>query len=297
MILAIGEILFDVYPDRQHLGGAPFNFVFHLKQLGMPVTFVTRIGDDAAGKEILGVLEEYNFNTAHVQVDSKKSTGKVLVELDKDKTPHFNILSDVAYDNIEFDPSLDTLLLNDVQLIYFGTLVQRTPNGFATIQKILSRKGPETKCLYDVNLRPDCYSEKIVIESLKNTDILKLNKDELNFIRKIVVDKKDKPNFIQNLLEEYKIEIIAITKGKKGSALISDAGSFQIKANQNESVIDTVGAGDAYAAMLALGHLKNWPISRTLSLAHQFAARMCTIKGALPEHTEIYRKIIQMMEG
>ena len=90
--------------------------------------------------------------------------------------------------------------------------------------------------------------------------------------------------------------MIAITKGKAGSAIVTNAGEFEIKANQRGSVIDTVGAGDAYAAMLALGYIKNWPVSRTLSLADHFAARICTIKGALPHNHEIYDEMIQMMK-
>jgi sugar/nucleoside kinase (ribokinase family) len=111
---------------------------------------------------------------------SKSEVGFCVVEIDEDKIPHFNILSDVAYNNIKPDPSLETLLRDDIQLIDFGTLIHRTPNGFVTIQKILSRKGPKKECLYDVNFRPDSFREEIVIELLKNTDILKLNQDELN---------------------------------------------------------------------------------------------------------------------
>ena len=53
MILVIGEILFDVFPNYKRLGGAPFNFAYHLKNLNFPVRFISRIGTDAAGKAIL----------------------------------------------------------------------------------------------------------------------------------------------------------------------------------------------------------------------------------------------------
>ena len=44
MILVIGEILFDLFGNNKKLGGAPFNFAFHLKKLGFPVRFVSRVG-------------------------------------------------------------------------------------------------------------------------------------------------------------------------------------------------------------------------------------------------------------
>ena len=107
MIVAIGEILFDVYPKKRYLGGAPFNFIYHLKKLGMPVCLVTRVGDDADGRAIFEVLEANDFNTDFVQVDPHKKTGQVLTELDGEGIPRFNILADAAYDYIELDPSLE----------------------------------------------------------------------------------------------------------------------------------------------------------------------------------------------
>jgi len=52
MILVIGEILFDQFPDYRKLGGTPFNFAFHLVQFGLPVRFISRVGADQPGEEI-----------------------------------------------------------------------------------------------------------------------------------------------------------------------------------------------------------------------------------------------------
>ena len=61
MILSIGEILYDVFPDQRRLGGAPFNFAFHLKRLGFPVRFVSRVGGDEAGRTILHRIKGAGF--------------------------------------------------------------------------------------------------------------------------------------------------------------------------------------------------------------------------------------------
>lgn len=42
MILAVGEILIDQFPGYKGAGGAPFNFAFHLKHLGLPIRLITR---------------------------------------------------------------------------------------------------------------------------------------------------------------------------------------------------------------------------------------------------------------
>ena len=62
MILVLGEILFDLFPGNKKLGGAPFNFAFHLKKLGFPVRFVSRVGKDGLGREILDFLKQHKFD-------------------------------------------------------------------------------------------------------------------------------------------------------------------------------------------------------------------------------------------
>jgi fructokinase len=54
------------------------------------------------------------------------------------------------------------------------------------------------------------------------------------------------------------------------------------------AVADTVGAGDAYAAILTLGYLKGWHPEKILEAASRFSAAICTIKGALPGSDGFY---------
>jgi fructokinase len=173
VILVIGEILFDVFPNYRRLGGAPFNFAYHLKNFGFEVRFVSKIGMDDAGKEILHKLELARFNLDDLQVDEDHSTGSVNVQLDESGTPQFDIISDVAYDYIEFIPECHSNLIDAAKMIYFGSLIQRSEAGYKNLQTFLTRNSPETLNFYDINLRPDCYNNAIVEKSLQKTDILK----------------------------------------------------------------------------------------------------------------------------
>ena len=139
MILVIGEILFDVFPNYRRLGGAPFNFAYHLKNFGFDVRFISRIGIDDAGKEILHKLELARFNLDDIQVDDDHQTGSVNVQLDKGGAPQFDIIPDVAYDYIEFIPEYHSTLINEARIIYFGSLVQRSEAGYENVQAFISR--------------------------------------------------------------------------------------------------------------------------------------------------------------
>jgi len=297
VILAIGEVLYDIFPKYKRLGGAPFNFAFHVKNLGTPVRLISRVGNDLEGTEIINFLQQHNLSIKNIQTDNRHSTGKVLIELNGKGVPAFNILPDVAYDYIEFSTSIASLLNADIELIYFGTLAQRNEYGFKTIQQILSQRASATKCLYDINLRPHCFTEQIIVESLKQCDLLKLNNEELEILKQIFAFKKSSPSFIEHLMIKYCIEILSLTKGKNGSELFTLDKHFQKNPGKLNNAADTVGAGDAYTAMLSIGYINKWPLELIIEKTTEFAARICEIEGAVPTDPNFYKKIIASIKG
>jgi fructokinase len=87
VILVIGEILFDAFPNYRRLGGAPFNFAYHLKNFGFNVRFISRKGMDDAGQEILHKLEWARFNLDDIRVDDVHPTGSINVRLNDSGAP------------------------------------------------------------------------------------------------------------------------------------------------------------------------------------------------------------------
>jgi fructokinase len=297
VILVIGEILFDLFGEEKQLGGAPFNFAYHLKNLGFPVRYISRIGDDSHGKEILTLLKQYYFNTDDIQIDDHHETGTVMVQLSSSGNPTFYIKPDVAYDYINYLPDKHLSLIDDAEFIYFGTLVQRSSLGFKNIQKFITQRPSDAVCFYDINLRPDCYSDEIILTSLEHTDILKLNEQELEECKKLLRFSKGDDAFVLFLMEKYALNSVAITKGSRGSELYTKDGYIHSKTHRVSSLVDTVGAGDAYSAMLAAGIINGWKPSKMLSMASMFASRICEIRGAIPESRKFYAPVKEMMKN
>ena len=289
MILVIGEILFDEFPDDKRLGGAPFNFAYHLKNFGFDVHFISRIGIDDAGKEILHQLELSGFDLDDIQLDQVHATGRVNVALDKSGVPEFDIVTDVAYDYIAFLPDRHSELIREARLIYFGTLAQRSKTGFENLQAFISAGEPGAINLYDINLRPGCYNKTIIEKSLQKADVLKLNIEELGKLRQMLSIEKENEACIQYLKQEYALNTVSLTKGELGSALFTTQGRFSANSIKAIRVVDSVGAGDAYAAMLAAGILKKWQPQDILERAALFSSRICEIKGAVPESPHFYQ--------
>jgi len=297
LILVTGELLVDIFPDYKRIGGAPFNFAYHLKNFGMPVRFVSRIGRDAFGDEILSMLSRNQFDAADVQLDEAHATGQVQVSFDRTGNPEFAILPDVAFDYIDFTPY--TELPVQPEMVYFGTLIQRTAAGCARLQSFLDSLDPQIPCFYDINLRQGTHQPKVINHSLRKADIVKLNEDELDYIHREILqtDKKTAAGAFA-LMDQYNIEVLSLTRGNEGSELfLSGREHFSVHAADVDPIVDTVGAGDAYAAVLALGYLRGWHPERILSHATMFSASICRIEGAVPDDPAFYQHMRNMIEG
>ena len=127
MILSIGEILVDIFPNYERIGGAPFNFAYHMKKFGFPTRFISRIGCDETGENINRFISESGFDKKDIQLDADHPTGRVQVQLNEKGIPDFEILKDVAYDHISFDTVINNCKENPPEFVYFGSLIQRTP--------------------------------------------------------------------------------------------------------------------------------------------------------------------------
>ena len=288
MVFSIGEILIDRFPGYQRLGGAPYNFATHLRRLGVPVRLISRIGKDPDGEQIRGVYDKNGFNVQDLQVDPARGTGRVVVDLDHQGVAKFDILTDVAYDYLRLDHLPDDPDWPATQLIYFGSLAQRSPMVAAQLQSILARRPPQARCFCDINLRPPHYTPATVTASLTSADILKLNDAECLEIGRMTGGPKETVDCARWLLKQYRLDLVAVTFGAAGSALVTASEVIEAPAVADIEVADTVGAGDGYAAILALGLLRGAALEKIAAAAADFAARICALPGAVPEDRRFY---------
>lgn len=289
-ITSFGEILFDVYPNGRKLGGAPFNFIYHIKKLTGKGNFISRIGNDLFGDEIFWFMRSNYMLTRFIQIDNDHPTGAAFANLDENKIPHWKIASNRAYDFIEMKESLSNLIENNTDCLYFGTLIQRSEISRNTLKSLMSFS---KKHFCDLNIRQKFYTKEIIEECLRAADILKLNDEELNLLNKLFINQNgDEISIAKVIAERFEIGYVCITQGEHGAILYSDGKSDYQKA-EAKNVVDTVGAGDAYAAILCLGCLYEWDISRINKLAVNFASDIVGIEGALPQSDDFYLKYKQ----
>ena len=296
MIVVIGEILIDMFQDYERIGGAPFNFAFHLKKLGFPVRFITRVGSDRHGRRIIDMLEKNGFDLADVQMDSRHASGTVRVDLDERGIPHFDIRANVAYDQLDLNIA-DVSGAEGADMIYFGTLLQRSDAACRQVQHFLSHANKGARRFCDINLRPPHVNPDAVAGSLHQADLLKVNESELADIQRAFDGPSAEDAVMPWLMDTFEIAAVALTRGSQGSVFYGHDGPISSPAVPNSPIVDTVGAGDGYAAILAAGCMQQIPWAETLRQASGFAARICGIAGAVPDDDAFYDDFRPLLKG
>ncbi|MDH5299005.1 MAG: PfkB family carbohydrate kinase, partial [Desulfobulbaceae bacterium] len=200
MIVSIGEVVWDIFPQRCVLGGAPVNVAYHLRSLGMEVAVVTRVGSDPLAGETLLQLGALGLPLAGVQRDPGLPTGRVNISIGDDNEPSFDIVAPAAWDAIAIEPA-QALLGHAPFSLVFGSLAQRDERSRRTIRSLWPQAAAR---FYDVNLRPPFTTPELVLESLAVADLVKMNGDELALVGGWAgVGGDDKKMVAQRLLKKY----------------------------------------------------------------------------------------------
>lgn len=280
-VVGLGEVLWDLLPDRTCLGGAPANFAYITSLMGDQGIVASRVGEDSRGLEALRRLEELRLNIDHVQTDRDHPTGTVRVELDRKGVACFDIAHPVAWDFLAWDEDWEELA-QTADAVCFGSLAQRSHESRTTIRQFLNATAKSTLKIFDVNLRQSFYSHEVLAESMKLADIVKVNDEELPKIMSLAkLAHEDELSSAERLLHDFDLKVVCITRGGRGSLLVrSDASSehpgFKVH------VADTVGSGDAFTAGLVHEFLHGASLDLMNEVANLVGAWVASEVGAMP---------------
>jgi fructokinase len=280
-VVGLGEVLWDLLPERTCLGGAPANFAYITTLMGDQGIVASRVGEDSQGLEALRRMEELGLNIDHVQTDRQHPTGTVKVELDGKGLARFEIAHPAAWDSLEWTLEWQHLA-EKADAVCFGSLAQRSEKSRATIRHFLRAISPGTVKVFDVNLRQSYYSHEILAESMRLADIVKLNDEELPKIMSLgKFPHTDELSSAQRLISTYDLKLVCITRGGRGSLLARDGESSE-HAGFRVPVADTVGSGDAFTAGLVHEYLQGASLDLMNEVANLVGAWVASEVGAMP---------------
>jgi len=281
-IVGLGEILWDIFPQEKYLGGAATNFAYHISALGHKGIIASRIGKDKLGKEIIDAIATLGLTKKYIQIDSNHPTGTVDVKVDSNGHPNYTITENVAWDFLKFNGKWKALA-KTVDAVCFGSLAQRSSESRKTIIEFLKHTRKEAVRIFDINLRQNFYSIEIIAESLKLSSIAKLNDEELPILIDLLgyQNKKSEEELCRLLIEKYGLALVSLTKGESGSLLLNEREMVR-HPGCRVTVVDTVGAGDAFTAALAIQYLKGSSLERISEAANRLGSWVASQSGATP---------------
>jgi fructokinase len=290
--LIFGEALFDYFPDGSRvLGGAPFNVAWHLRGFNADPLMVTAVGDDEDGSEILSRMDSWRMDSSGVQVHPTRPTGRVTAHLDGDQ-PRYDIEPGQAYDAVAIDGLPSGGSLGDTSLLYHGSLGLREATSAATLEYL--KESLDIPVLVDVNLRNPWWSLEETSDRIRGAEWVKMNHEEAGLLSRRAADTEGELAAAgENLMARLGIGNLVLTRGAEGVLALTQEGITRQASPFVQNTLDTVGAGDAFSAVLALGIFEEWSVARTLRRAADFAADLCRIRGAIPVGSELYRLHLQ----
>jgi fructokinase len=287
-ILGIGEVLWDIFPNGKYLGGAPVNFVHHCRQMGLEAYPVSRVGTDTLGAELLGDIAKKGISTDFIQIDTEHPSGTVRVEMTGQKH-RFTIMEPAAWDFIEGEEKVMSAVRR-AEAVCFGTLAQRNKISRSAIMAMLYEC--QGLVVFDINLRQTFFSREVIEDSLEFSHVLKLNDEEIVVIKDILeLSGQGIAEISREVLGEYGLDLVCVTRGSQGAMLVSEKKVVD-QPGTSVDIVDTVGCGDAFTAVLVHGLVCKKElefIARDACWVGEFVAGQA---GGTPVWTEELRKTI-----
>lgn len=287
IIVGLGELLWDLLPSGERLGGAPANFAVMASRLGNRGVIASRLGADERGVRARKILGELPVDISFVQNEAVHPTGTVGVGI-IDGEPHYLIHEPVAWDYLEWTPEWQKLA-SEADAVCFGSLAQRADVAREAIRQFMAATRPGCVRVFDVNLREPFFSAEVIEGSLAAATIFKLNELEvpqvLGMLGSDLLPGTEEDDLLAAagwLLTRYPMKLIAITMGADGSLLVTREESHRRQGFHGD-VVDTVGAGDAFTAALVDAYLAGARLARMNEAGNRWGAWVASQRGAMPE--------------
>lgn len=278
-VTSIGEILWDVFPEGKKAGGSSMNVALHLHKQGINSKFISAVGHDELGKELISFLYDQNFSSNLIQV-ADLPTSTVEVKLDETHQATYSIIEPVAWDAIELsDEAIETVKKSDA--FVYCSLTCRNEKSRNTVLSLLNNAKLK---VFDINLREPFYTINTLKDLLNEGDVLKVNEHEIIYLKdELALTGNTDEQLLKQLSHLFNIKIICLTMGENGACVLHDDKLYHHKVYPVK-VADTVGAGDSFLATFISSYLIGYPMDTILDRACKVGSFVASQFGANPNY-------------
>src|SRR3989338_456631 len=251
------------------VGGGGTNTAVALSRLGHKVAFIGKIGSGHNSRRVINNLKQEKVNTSLIVRSKNHRTGFSII---LDSKNHDRTV-------LTFRGSNNDLKFNEVSLkklkakwFYFSSMIGTS---FKTLEKLaIYADKNNIKIAFNISSYLAKKGPSYLGSILKKVNILVLNKEEAS----ILVGNDGIKNLLKKL-HRLGPEIVAITDGKRGVYVICNNDFYYGRPN-NVKVVETTGAGDAFASSFLSGIIRKNDIEFAISLGITNAQSVIQHHGA-----------------
>lgn len=286
------------YADRfsKHIAGAESNFAIGITRLGFNAGWISKVGKDPLGDFVEFSVRGEGVDVSELKRDSERSTGLMIKEiLSKDRAKVYYYRENSAASAIKAS-EINEDYLKQAKYIHLSgitpALSKTAREAFLKVLKIAAKHN--IKISFDPNIRRKLWQDEKkmkseLLEIIKKTDIILPGIEEAEILLGTKNPQKAAEEFYQLMGGTVVLKL-----GEKGSLYYDGEKMEKVPAFEIEKVVDPIGAGDAFAAGLIAGLLKEMKLKEAVKLANLVGAYCVTVKGdieGLPSWEEV--EIIQ----
>jgi len=253
------------------------NVALRLAALGIDTQLLSRVGDDAPGRDLLAYIESHGLTTRYVQIDPRHRTGSVNVDTSDRHAVRYHIETPSAWDFIdagEFAAAPGSV----IETVVFGSLAAR---GTISRRSLLDILDCASLSVFDINLRPPYDSRETVEDLLARSDWVKLNETEVALVADWCGNAADCEAALPAIADRYELDVVCVTCGGDGAILYQDGTLIRQPAFAVD-VVDTIGCGDAFLGTWLAGMLAGTDADEALCRACAVGAIVAANAGANP---------------
>jgi ribokinase len=266
-----------------NFGGDGANAAVACARLGLKAGYVGEVGKDENGNKIVRMFRKE-------KIDFLGSRGKdsgfsiILDSIEEDRTI-------LVFKGCNNDMRLNEVKLSNLKTkwLYLSSMLGYSLQTMRKVAEYAKKKGIRIAFNPSATILEN--ETQTAMDLLRYADLLVLNKEEAESL----VGKNTVEVNIRKLLT-YGPKIVAITDGKNGAIAYKDGYYYGIKARPDLKVVETTGAGDAFASTLTAGLIMGKPIDFCLKMAITNAESVISYHGA--QNTLLTRnKLLEMVRN
>jgi len=294
----IGAPFAEIETFSAYVGGCPANIAVGARRLGLRVAMLSTVGADPVGDFVLRFLDREGIDTRYVSRAEGHRTGAAALAIQP--PDHFPLIyyRDRAADiELSIDDILAAPLADSRMLLVSGTGLSRDPSRTATLLALERAREAGTQTVIDLDLRTDQWRDPraygiVVRSALPHIDLVIGTEDEIKAVTLTHIEQMsvsgsqvssadvsgDLETAIQAILGRGP-QVVVVKRGRKGAWVCQpDQPRIEVPGFPVE-VLNTLGAGDAFASGFLAGRLAGWDLYRSARLGNANGAIIVTRHG------------------